>query len=89
MLVLFAARSDDSANTRIGITVSRGVGGAVVRNRVRRRVREAVRLRYDRLARGWDLVFVARAASAETGGGELARAVEALLRRADLLTGRQ
>lgn len=93
LLVLYAARPgagappEHGAPTRVGVTVGRGVGGAVVRNRVRRRIREAVRVRYDCVAPGWDLVFVARGASAEAGGDELARAVETLLARAGLLTG--
>jgi ribonuclease P protein component len=84
LLILFAARSE-SGTTRIGITVGRQVGGAVVRNRVRRRISESVRKRHEGLPVGWDLVFVARAASAEAGYWELAAAVEALLVRAGLL----
>jgi ribonuclease P protein component len=61
------------------------VGGAVVRNRVRRRVREAARTRYDRLAMGWDLVFVARSGAASAAGAEIGQAVESLLNRAGLL----
>ena len=59
--------SDDATNTlRVGLTASRKVGNAVVRNRARRRLREAVRtLMADRLASGTaptgvDLVLIAR-----------------------------
>jgi ribonuclease P protein component len=42
--VCFAARLDDSDHTRLGVTVSRRIGKAVVRNRIKRRVRECFRL---------------------------------------------
>jgi ribonuclease P protein component len=85
LLVLWVAPSVEGDATRVGITVGRRVGGAVVRNRVRRRIREAVRLRYHALPAGWDLVFVAREESAEAGGQDLVRAVASLLRRSGLL----
>jgi ribonuclease P protein component len=46
--------------SRCGFTVGKHFGKAVARNRARRRVREAVRLMYDRIAPGWDLVFILR-----------------------------
>lgn len=56
--------------TRLGITVSTKLGGAVVRNRVRRRIREAYRLNEEAFAKGYDLVIVARgkAVAAPFGG---------------------
>lgn len=45
---------------RIGITVSKKIGKAVVRNRVRRLIRQALYVNYDRLRDGYDYVFVAR-----------------------------
>ena len=50
-------------NLRVGISVSRKVGCAVVRNRVRRRLREIYRLNESRLCRGHDVVVVARSRS--------------------------
>ena len=54
---------------RLGITVSRKVGKACVRNRIKRRLREYFRLNRDKIPAGTDLVFVATkaAASLETG----------------------
>lgn len=46
--------------TRLGVTVGRRVGNAVVRNRTKRILREFFRLNKFRLPRGYDLVFVAR-----------------------------
>src|SRR5690348_2236868 len=51
--------------TRIGFSVSRRVGGAVVRNRVKRRLREIARNHLSHVASGWDIVITARASAAE------------------------
>ena len=58
-LVLYA-RPNRTDTNRVGITVSKKLGHAVVRNRVRRRLREVYRLCEDRFAPGWDIVVVAR-----------------------------
>ena len=58
-LVLYA-RKNRSATNRVGVTVSKKLGCAVVRNRVRRRLREVYRLQEHRFAPGWDIVVVAR-----------------------------
>jgi len=58
-LVLYVRRNGRKEN-RLGLTVSTKVGKAVVRNKVRRRLREIYRLHQAELDRGWDLVAVAR-----------------------------
>jgi ribonuclease P protein component len=72
------------AARRLGISVSKKVGGAVVRNRVRRRLREIVRAALPGTRSGFDLTLVGRAASAEASFQELAEAVWSLLQRARL-----
>jgi ribonuclease P protein component len=84
LLVLYAA-PNDLPHTRVGITVSRRVGKAVVRNKVRRRIREAARLVLPRVSGGHDLVFVARPASASAAWSALRTAVEGTLARAALV----
>lgn len=59
MLMLNAAPNRRRVS-RCGFIVAKRLGGAVVRNRIRRRVREAVRLLYPQIEPGWDLVFIAR-----------------------------
>ena len=58
-LVLYARRNRTAGN-RIGITVGKKLGHAVVRNRVRRRIREVYRLNEEKFLPGWDIVVVAR-----------------------------
>ena len=72
---------------RVGVTASRRVGGAVVRVRARRLIREAVRPWINYISGNWDLVFIARSALADASFHEVERAVAQLLRRADLVSG--
>ena len=58
-LVIYCRRNGSSEN-RIGYTISSKLGHAVVRNRVRRRLREIYRLHESQFRPGWDLVVVAR-----------------------------
>jgi ribonuclease P protein component len=67
-LVLYAfPRGEDTDEPRLGISVSRKVGGAVTRNRVKRLLREAFSAESASMAAGHDFVIVAR-----PGAGELA-----------------
>jgi ribonuclease P protein component len=79
-----ASTARDPARCRLGITVSRKVGGAVVRNRVKRRIREWFRSERDSLGRGVDWVVIARPAAAELARSEaeteLSRLSRAVLR---------
>ena len=61
-VVVQALRRDDGSQTvRVGFTATRRIGGAVVRNRAKRRLREAARLLLPDLAQpGCDYVFIAR-----------------------------
>ena len=54
------ARKTKNASNRLGITVSTKVGKAIVRIRVRRRIREAYRINEDRFLPGFDIIVVAR-----------------------------
>jgi ribonuclease P protein component len=74
----------DEPPTRIGFSVSRRVGGAVVRNRVKRRLREIVRKRLSHVALGWDIVITARTSAAEAEYGALEEDLRETFSRARL-----
>ena len=80
-LALYVRRNGQKAN-RLGLTVSTKVGCAVVRNRVRRRLREIYRLNEDRLSAGCDVVLVARVRAASSDYHQLEKS---FLRLADKL----
>jgi len=61
-LVLYS-RKNRSGKNRIGLTTGKKLGHAVVRNRVRRRLREIYRLHEEDFCQGLDLVVVARGRS--------------------------
>ena len=65
---------------KVGFTVTRAAGGSVVRNRVKRRMREAVRLHLDGLAPQWSVVLNPRRAVLDADFRELEREVERLFR---------
>ena len=69
-LALYVRRSGREKN-RLGLTVSTKVGHAVVRNRVRRRLREVYRLHENQLADGMDVVIVARVRAAHSSYWQL------------------
>lgn len=60
--------------TRLGLTVSTKVGNAVVRNRIRRRLRELFRTRRSALPRGLDMVVIARTSAAGADWSRLSHA---------------
>ena len=72
-------------HSRFGFMVSKRVGNAVVRNKVRRRLREAVRA--NPVLGGWDAVFIARRGIEQAGFSQVRRSTDNLLRRARLLAG--
>jgi ribonuclease P protein component len=76
---------NDLPHSRFGFSVSRRIGKAVVRNKVKRRLREAVRLRMGQVQPGWDLVFIARNPIRDANFHEIDAACARLLRRASLL----
>jgi ribonuclease P protein component len=68
---VLVAPSSKPGSTRLGVTVSRKVGNAVVRNHVKRRIREWFRLDGRALVAGRDIVVIARSAAAPLSGTDM------------------
>lgn len=86
-LVVYAKASRRDGN-RVGFTVSTKLGKAVKRNRVRRRLREIYRLHESEIARGTDLVIVARGRAVSADYRQLESAYMTALKKLELLTER-
>ena len=84
LLVLYARKNRTRTN-RVGITVSKKLGCAVVRNRTRRRIREAYRIHEACFAPGWDIVLVARSRAVEARFDKLTEALLSLAGKAGIL----
>ena len=83
-LVMYCRKNGSNRN-RIGYTVGTKVGKAVVRNRIRRRLREIYRLHEEDFQRGYDIIVVARVRSKYASYGELEASFSHLAEKLDIL----
>jgi len=81
--IVIRALTNNIETTRFGYSISKRVGNAVTRNRVRRLLREIARV--EPIKQGLDIVFIARTDSADASYAQLRSSVEKLLHQADLL----
>lgn len=72
-VAVYCRRGGHPGSNRLGLTVGVKIGHAVVRNRIRRRLREAYRLSEGNLATGYDIVVVARSRCARARYREMER----------------
>ena len=82
-LLVLVARPNSLDISRVGLSVSKRVGKAVVRNFVKRRLREAVR--GINLREGWDILLIARMGAGDADFHTLERSLKSLCRRARLI----
>lgn len=83
-LVMYRSRSRDG-EAHLGITVSGKIGHAAVRNRIRRRIREIIRLNGGRIIDGYDIIFVARKPAPDADYRTLEKSVLKLMGECGLL----
>ena len=83
-LVLYARMNRSDCN-RVGITVSKKLGKAHIRNRTRRRIREVYRLNEEKFQPGWDIVVVARSKAVDAPFEKLTKSYLTLAKKLNLL----
>jgi ribonuclease P protein component len=79
-------RRNELDRSRFGVGAGRSLGGAVQRNRAKRRLRSALRSLAPVIPPGWDVLLLARTPTVSAPWTDLQRAVVGLCRRAGLLT---
>jgi ribonuclease P protein component len=84
-LVVLVVHSNQLEVTRFGVTAGRSLGGAVQRNRAKRRLRTAQQVYLGKLPNGWDLIWIAREPLLRAPFTEVQTAMAGLLKRAGLL----
>lgn len=75
-------RANELPESRFGVSIKKALGGAVVRNRMRRRLREIVRCRRSEIPAGWDIVIHPKSAVDKAPFAELAEELLRLLESA-------
>lgn len=86
-LLVMRALPNNLVVSRYGLSVSKRVGNAVIRNRTKRRLKEI--LRVEPIKPGWDIVFIVRPGAAESVFIKLRESVENLLFRAGILEAKE
>jgi len=86
-LLLVRFLRTDLDTTRFGLSTGRKLGGAVVRNRVRRRLREALRVMAPSFQPGWDVLIIARPGMVNADHEALVGALRRLLARGGVIGG--
>ena len=85
-IVLSVLKDNPEPEVRVGFITSRRVGGAVVRNRVRRRLREIVRTARPQIRAGTWVTLIARQAAGAASSQTLAAEWQQLAQRSSILT---
>ncbi|MGM0471160.1 MAG: ribonuclease P protein component [Bacillota bacterium] len=85
LVVLYVLKKGDSKQRRVGFSVSKKIGKAVVRNKVKRRLKEVYRRHKNKLIFGIDLVVIARQGIDQATYGQIKEAMLDIYSRAQVL----
>jgi ribonuclease P protein component len=81
MFAAFCLERSDASGPRIGLTVPKALGGSVIRNRIRRRIREAFRLHRADFGPRWDIVINPRRAALDAPFAEIERGLQKVIEK--------
>jgi ribonuclease P protein component len=81
MFAAFCLARGDGESARLGLTVPRAIGGAVLRNRIKRRLREAFRMHRAEFGSRWDIVLNPRRAALAAPFAEIERAFQKVIEK--------
>lgn len=84
LLVLYITENNEGYN-RVGFSVSKKVGKSVVRNKVRRRIKECYRLNSNRIKEGYNMVFISRVRAKDALYSEIEKAMISLFKKSNIL----
>ncbi|RAV19528.1 ribonuclease P protein component [Paenibacillus contaminans] len=82
--VLYAMAQPKQEHFRLGVSVSKKIGNAVVRNRIRRMMKEIVRLHIPEIDGGVDFIIIARKPAADLEYAQMEKSIMHVLKRAKL-----
>lgn len=82
-LILYKHKKREN-NIRFGISISSKVGNAVVRNRLKRQLKEILRNNIDSIRDEYDIIFVVRVRCRDAGFDEIEKSVFSLMRKLSL-----
>ncbi|MEM7034389.1 MAG: ribonuclease P protein component [Chloroflexota bacterium] len=80
-IIVLIALPNNLNHSRFGFAVNKRVGKAVKRNKIKRQMREAARLRIAQIQAGWDFVFIARGPIVEASYQQIDEAIKSLLKK--------
>ena len=83
-LVLYYYNKNDTDQIKAGFSISKRIGKAVVRNKLRRRLKEIIRDEEDNLKKGYNIIFIARKPVINLDFHKIKKDVKKLFKKADL-----